>query len=94
MSKARVLIVDDLSMVRVTLKYLICDWKCADGTILDLMKYVKAQNWQIPVYCLAPHSESALVDEALRQGAHGKLGKPFHKGQIQQFRQIFKTNAA
>lgn len=128
MPEAKVLIVDDLSMVRVSLKCLIsecaplsvvevasleeacswlaqkenhrdlraifCDWKCAGGTILDLMAFVKEGQWSIPIYCLAPEADSALVQEALRQGACGKLEKPFHRAQIQQCRPIFRSDAA
>ena len=114
----KVLIIDDLSMIRASLKCLIqecaqvevqeamnlkeacqwlekgapglkaifCDWKCEDGSVLDLLKFLKERQLQVQVYCLAPNSGSHIVTEAVRRGARGCLQKPFHRRQMQHFR--------
>lgn len=123
----KVLIIDDLSMVRASLRCLIlelaplhveevdclagakewlkqsentaglvaifCDWKCTDGSVLDLLEHLKAENLKVHVYCLAPHAGSHIVHQAVRQGAQGSLQKPLRRKQMNHFRKILKTAA-
>jgi two-component system response regulator PilR (NtrC family) len=55
----------------------LCDLMLPDGSGLDLLRDVKAQNPSIPVVMITAHTSTKSAVDALKAGAHDYIAKPF-----------------
>ena len=55
----------------------LCDLMLPDGSGLDLLRDVKAQNPSIPVVMITAHMSTKSAVDALKAGAHDYIAKPF-----------------
>jgi two-component system response regulator PilR (NtrC family) len=55
----------------------LCDLMLPDGSGLDLLRDVKAQNPSIAVVMITAHTSTKSAVEALKAGAHDYIAKPF-----------------
>jgi len=55
----------------------LCDLMLPDGSGLDLLRDIKAQNPSIPIVMITAHTSTKSAVEALKAGAHDYIAKPF-----------------
>jgi two-component system response regulator PilR (NtrC family) len=55
----------------------LCDLMMSDGTGIDFLREVKAQNQSIAVIMITAHTSTKSAVEALKAGAHDYIAKPF-----------------
>jgi two-component system, NtrC family, response regulator PilR len=55
----------------------LCDLMLPDGSGLDLLREIKAQNPSIAVIMITAHTSTKSAVEALKAGAHDYIAKPF-----------------
>jgi two-component system response regulator PilR (NtrC family) len=55
----------------------LCDLMLPDGSGLDLLREIKAQNPSIAVIMITAHTSTKSAIEALKAGAHDYIAKPF-----------------
>jgi len=55
----------------------LCDLMLPDGSGLDLLREIKAQNPSIAVVMITAHTSTKSAVEALKAGAHDYIAKPF-----------------
>jgi two-component system response regulator PilR (NtrC family) len=56
---------------------ILCDLMLPDGSGIDFLREVKAQNESIPVVMITAHTSTRSAVEALKAGAHDYIAKPF-----------------
>jgi DNA-binding NtrC family response regulator len=65
------------AMARVEPDVILCDLMLPDGSGIDFLREVKAQNESIPVVMITAHTSTKSAVEALKAGAYDYIAKPF-----------------